>query len=114
MEVVAWLHGRRSHLRHISMKADTKPSDAGFSRVRHAEIPQMVHINAGSALFISIPSAVSPFQERRRVMGNYVYAWSANLPKLLKKFIMKITATVLLTTVQMKMIPTCWTNRTEG
>ncbi len=44
-------------------------------------------------------------------MGNYGYAWSAKLPKVLAKGVRKITATVLLTPVLLKKIPTFWTDR---
>jgi hypothetical protein len=113
-KVIATAQTKMSHHPHVSITANTKHSGAVVIRVRHAEIPQMGHINAESALFISIPSAASPFQERRKGMGNYGYAWSAKHPKELTKGVRKITATVLLTPVLLEMIPTFCTDTTTA
>jgi hypothetical protein len=83
--MVAWVQGKRSHLPHISMKADKENYGAVCFRVRHAEIPPMGPINAASALFISISSVVRHFQDRKRVMGNHAYAWSAHHLQLTKQ-----------------------------
>jgi hypothetical protein len=82
-KVMATVQLMRSHLPHIYIKADKENYGAVCFRVRHAEIPPMGPINAASTLFISIPSVVSPFQGRRRVMGNHGYAWSAHHLQLL-------------------------------